>query len=46
MFFVHKRDNANVYYALLEILELNNIYNMKIALFANKIQNEKKSIKF
>ena len=34
MFFVHKRENANIYYALLEILELNNIYMMKIALFA------------
>ena len=34
MFFAHKRENANIYYALLEILELNNIYMMKIALFA------------
>ena len=24
--FSHKRENANIYYALLEILELNNIY--------------------
>jgi len=27
-----------------EILDLNNLYKMKIALFAHKIQNDKKSI--
>ena len=41
---LHKRENANIDYALLEILELNNIYKMKIALFARKIQNDKNSI--
>ena len=44
MFFAHTRENANIYYALLEILELNNIYKMKIALFGHKIQNDKRSI--
>ena len=44
MFFAHKRENDNVYYALLEILELNNIYKMKIPLFAQKIPNDKNSI--
>ena len=43
-FFARKRENANIYYALLEILELNNIYKMKMALFAHKIQNDKNSI--
>ena len=41
MFFAHKRENANIYYALLEV---NNIYKMKIALFAHKNQNNKNSI--
>ena len=44
MFFAHKRENADIYYALLEILEWNIIYKMKIALFAHKIQNDKNSI--
>ena len=44
MFFAHKRENANIYYALLKILELNNIYKMKITIFAHKIQNDKNSI--
>ena len=44
MFFAHKRENANIYYALLKILELNNIFKMKIALFAHEIQNDKNSI--
>ena len=44
MSFAHKKENANIYYALPEILELNNIYKMNIALFAYKIQNDKNSI--
>ena len=38
MFFAHKRENDNVYYALLEILELNNIYKMKIPFLLIKFQ--------
>ena len=44
IFFANKRENAKIYYALLEVLELNNIYKMKIGLFAHKIQNDKNSI--
>ena len=44
IFFSNKRESAKIYYALLEILELNNIYKMKIALFAHKIQNDIRSI--
>ena len=44
IFFSYKRESAKIYYALLEILELNNIYKMKMALFARKIQNDKRSI--
>ena len=38
MFFAHKRENADISYALHEILELNNIYSLKISLFAHKIE--------
>ena len=44
IFFSHKRESAKIYYALLEILELNNSYEMKITLFAHKIQNDIRSI--
>lgn len=37
IFFAHKRENAKIYYAWLEILELDNIYKLGIALFAHKI---------
>ena len=42
IFFAHRAENAKIYYALLGILELNNIYKLRIALFAHKIQNDKK----
>ena len=44
IFFAHKRENAKIYYALLEILKLDDMFKMKIALFAQKIQKDKKSI--
>ena len=44
MFFAHRTESAKIYNALLEILELNNIYKLSIALFVHKIQNEKKGI--
>ena len=42
MFFAHRTESAKIYHALLEILELNNIYKLRIALFVHKIQSEKK----
>ena len=44
MLFAHRTEDAKIYYALLEILELNNIYKLRIALFAHKIQNDKEGI--
>ena len=44
MFFAHRTESAKIYNALLEILELNNIYKLSIALFVHKIQNDKKGI--
>ena len=44
IFFAHKRENAKIYYALLEILKLDDMFKMKIALFAHKIQKDKKKI--
>ena len=38
MFFAHRTESAKIKYALLEILELNNIYKLRIALFVHKIQ--------
>ena len=32
-----QKNNAKIYYALLEILELNNIYKLRITLSAHKI---------
>ena len=42
IFFPHKRENAKIYYALLEILKLDDMFKMTIALFAHKIQKDKK----
>ena len=42
VFFAHKRENAKIYYALLEILKLDDTFKMKIALFAHKIKKDKK----
>ena len=38
MFLAHRTESAKIYYALLEILELNNINKLRIALFVHKIQ--------
>ena len=38
MFFAHRTESAKIYHALLEILELNNIYKLRIALFVHKIK--------
>ena len=39
-----QKNNAKIYYALLEILELNNIYKLRITLSAHKIHNDTKGI--
>ena len=45
LLFAHRTENAKIYYALcFEILELNNINKLRIALFAHKIQNDTKGI--
>ena len=36
-FFAHSRENATSYYNLLNILKFNNIFKLKVALFAHKI---------
>ena len=41
MLFDHRTQSAKIYHALLEILEINNIYKLRIALFVHKIQNDK-----
>ena len=41
MFFAHGREHVNPYYNLLGIWKLENIYRLKIALFAYKIKNDK-----
>ena len=41
MFFAYGREHVNPYYNLLGILKLENIYRLKIALFAYKIKNDK-----
>ena len=38
-FFAHSRENATPYYNLLDILKLDNIFKLKVALFAHKIIN-------
>ena len=39
MFFAHSRDSATPYYNLLVILKFENVYKLKVALFAHKILN-------
>ena len=39
MFFAHSRDSATPYYNLLGILKFENVYKLKVALFAHKILN-------
>ena len=39
IFFAHSRENATPYYNLLDILKLDNIFKLKVALFAHKIIN-------
>ena len=36
-FFAHSRENATFYYNLLNILKFDNIFKLKVALFANEI---------
>ena len=38
-FFAHSRENATPYYNLLDILKFDNIFKLKVALFAYKIIN-------
>ena len=38
MFFAQRTESAQIYYAQLEILELSNIYKLRIALFVHKIK--------
>ena len=39
-FFAHSRENATSYYNLLDILKFDNIFKLKVALFAHKIIND------
>ena len=39
IFFAHSRENATPYYNLLDTLKLDNIFKLKVALFAHKITN-------
>ena len=41
MFFAHGRKHVNPYYNLLGILKLENIYRLKVSLFADKLKNDK-----
>lgn len=38
LFFSNQKESAKIYYALLEILELNNTYEKKRAILAHKIK--------
>ena len=40
IFFAHSRENATSYYNLLDILKYENIFKLKVALFAHKIIND------
>ena len=40
IFFAHSRENATSYYNLLDILKLDNILKLKVALFAHNIIND------
>ena len=39
-FFAHSRENTTSYYNLLHILKFDNIFKLKVALFAHKIIND------
>ena len=39
-FFVHSRENATSYYNLLDILKFDNIFKLKVGLFAHNIIND------
>ena len=39
-FFAHSRENATSYYNLLDILKFDNIFKLKVALFAHNIIND------
>ena len=41
MFFAHSREHVNLYYNLLGILKLENIYRLKVSLFTYKLKNDK-----
>ena len=40
IFFAHSRENTTSYYNLLDILKFDNIFKLKVALFAHKIMND------
>ena len=44
MFFSYRRDNAMPYFNVLEILTLENIYKLKVALFTHKITNKASNV--
>ena len=44
IFVEHSRENATSYYNLFDILKLDNIFKLKVALFAHKIINDAKGI--
>ena len=39
-FFAHSKENATSYYNLLDILKFDNIFKLKVALFAHNIIND------
>ena len=41
IFFAHGREHVNPYYNLLVVLKLENIYRLKVSLFADKLKNDK-----
>ena len=41
LFFAHGREHVNPYYNLLESLKFENIYRLKVSLFAHKFKNDK-----
>ena len=44
IFFAHSRESSHPYYKLLDILKLDNIFNLKIATFTHTILNNKECI--
>ena len=46
MFFSYRRDKATPYFNVLEILTLENIYKVKVALLTHKITNKATNVPY